>query len=106
MANVNMEVKVTNYGKASHRQAYRGLSAVSTFDGVRERRNSDISGKDVVSFIGESIQDVIEISISNGDAAHALTVTLPAEVTLSAGLQTHLSDKYIADPAISSVTFA
>ncbi|SIS53946.1 hypothetical protein [Salimicrobium flavidum] len=78
--------------------AYRVLSAKK--DG--NRVTSDMAAENVIDFIVGAVG-----TVANYDAiADDYTIELPAEVTLTAALETHLTDKLESDPLITSVTFA
>lgn len=106
MSNVNIQINSRTYGKASHRNGYRGLSANIEFDGVKRDQITDISGKNPITFIESALDKIVSSAIANEDTAHAIAIALPAEITISAGLQTHIIDKYTADSFIESVTFS
>jgi len=96
--NITLKISEGHYG-----HSYRALSAK---DADGNQLAVDIAGKAVVDFVEYAIQQGIAKILANGGNAEAFTVNMPAEIVLSAGLQTHLSDKYSADPVVSSLAFA
>ncbi|HWO74369.1 MAG TPA: hypothetical protein VNM69_00470 [Bacillus sp. (in: firmicutes)] len=99
---VNITIEVHQYqGNQGH--GYRSLLAT---DDNGMQLASDLAGMNPVDFIELAIQDVIKQSIAGNGLAQDITVNLPAEIVLTAGLQTHLIDKYSADPLVSSLAFA
>ncbi|WP_173916908.1 hypothetical protein [Halobacillus sp. Marseille-Q1614] len=86
-----------------HGADYRALTAK---DASGNTLTNDTSGMTVVEFIEKVVSKVIQRNVSKGHTANDITVNLPAEVTLSSTLQTHLVAKFTADPLVNSVTFA
>ncbi len=89
------EVERTHSGYRSFSATIDGKDLVSTIDG----------GVTAVDFIEKAVSEVISQAIDNGETAIDITVNLPATITLSEALKTHLIDKYTADEMVSSVTF-
>jgi hypothetical protein len=100
MVNVTIELR-QHAGNRGH--GYRSLLAT---DDNGMQLASDLTGMPVVEFIEVAVQDVVKQTIAGNGLAQDITVNLPAEIVLSAGLQTSLSDKFIADPLVNSVVFA
>lgn len=100
MINVNISYK-QNEGRYGH--GYRSLSAK---DNAGNQLAVNISGANPVDFIEVAVQEAVKGLIANNGAADDVTVSLPSEIVLSAGLQTSLSDKLSADPFVNSVVFA
>jgi hypothetical protein len=88
--------------EGNHGHSYRSLS-MSSDNGAKL---NNIAGVNPVDFIEASVMQVVKVLIDNNGAADDITVNLPAEIELSAGLQTSLSDKLTADPLVNSVVFA
>jgi hypothetical protein len=99
MVNVNISYK--QY-EGVHGHGYRALS-MNSDNGAKL---NNLSGANPVSFIEASVREVVKGIIANNGSDEDITVNLPGEIVLSAGLQTHLSDKFNADPLVNSVTFA
>ncbi|WP_085508803.1 hypothetical protein [Thalassobacillus devorans] len=100
---MQININVNQYEGNNFRHGYRGLNAT---DENNKRLLSDISGMSVVEFVEKALEQAVKSIVDNSGTAEAITVNLPAEVVLPAALQTHLNDKYSADPVVSSVTFA
>jgi hypothetical protein len=100
MVNVTIELN-QHAGNRGH--GYRSLIAGDDND---NRLATDLTGMSIVEFIEVAIQEVVKQTIAGNGLAQDITVNLPAEIVLSAGLQTSLSDKFIADPLVNSVVFA
>ncbi|MCM3732354.1 hypothetical protein M3196_11845 [Fictibacillus nanhaiensis] len=100
---VNVTIKLGQHGGSQFRHGYRSLLAT---DNNGMQLASDLTGMSIVDFIEVAIRDVVKQTIAGHGLAQDITVNLPAEIVLSAGLQTHLSDKFTADPLVNSVVFA
>ena len=100
---MNIIIKVNQY-QGNHGHGYRSLRAENADNG--KQLAVDLGGKAIVNFIEHAIQQGIGQIIANGGTAESFTITLPSEVTLEAELNTVLTQKYEADPLVSSLTFA
>ncbi|UOQ86197.1 hypothetical protein [Gracilibacillus salinarum] len=101
MKNVTITTKM--YEETKHAKGYRSMNA--KLDG-KNVLTSIYSNMTAVDFIEDTIKTVVADAIDNNEGELTINVTLPAEVTLSTALETHLVDKYEADEVVSTVTFA
>ncbi|WHX27445.1 hypothetical protein QNH47_06205 [Virgibacillus halodenitrificans] len=107
MANVQIEITIRNHGGESVlRPAYRALNANITYIGGGSVSVNDLTGINPVDFTGKALDKVVASIVSNGSEPADVAITMPAEIVLSAGLKTHITDKYNADPAINSITIS
>ena len=102
MTTINVTMK--NY-EGRFGQPYRGLNADITLDNGLVKTVNTIKATNPVDFIETALNEVTAITVRNGFTPTDVTINLPEEVTLPAGLQTHLVDKYSADPLVSSLIF-
>ncbi|WP_226036739.1 hypothetical protein [Aquibacillus saliphilus] len=102
--NLTTNIEMNDFNKTQTRGGYRSLAAKTVYDNGRELNYSTVVSTDIISFIEEALQDIVQKSVTNGEDPHDITVNLP--VTLSAGIKTSLSDKYQADTKVNSITFA
>ena len=100
MKNVIIEYKELN---GSHRGTYRSLIAM---DGEGARIAGDLTGMNPVDFIEQALIEIVRSTIRNGDETEEITVELPEGIALTSPLETHLNDKFSADPKVVNVTFA
>jgi hypothetical protein len=99
----NIIIELRNYEGNQFRSGYRGLTAVNANG---DSLASDITGMNPVDFIEGAVYEAVKSIVVNNSAAEDISINLPAEIVLSAGLQTSLSDKFTADPLVNSITFA
>lgn len=100
---INVNIEYYEYQSTPYGHGYRTMYA----DGDNGKRYAvDTVGMNPVDFIEVAIKEAVKTIIANHGAAEAITVTLPVEIILSAGLQTHLIDKFTSDPLVSSLTFS
>lgn len=93
----NLTIEINHY-EGSHRGKYRAASA--TLDGERLMSELDVTG--VADFTEKAIKEVINRQIRKDfDTQIELTVTAP----LSEGTKTVITDKYSADPVITTIQF-
>ena len=97
---MNIEISMRNY-EGRHGHAYRGLQAKV----AGQTLASDTSGMHIVEFIELALQKGIERVIAENGQAETFTVILPAGVVLGAELSVILTQKYEADPVVSSLVF-
>ncbi|WP_156960139.1 hypothetical protein [Oceanobacillus manasiensis] len=98
-----MTIEVKNHEQTWRRSGYRSLKATTVDEVGREYTHSTINGGDVVTFIEEAITDVLRSLLDQTAEPSAITVNVPTSVTISEALKTHLTDKYEADPVISTL---
>lgn len=96
---INIELR-NHEGRMGH--GYRGLIAK---DVNGNDLLADISGVNVVDFIESAVQEGVKRIIANNGAAESFTVSITG-ITLTAGAQTSLSDRFTSDPLVNSLTFA
>lgn len=100
---INVNIEYYEYQSTPFGHGYRTMYA----DGVNGKQYAvDSIGMNPVDFIEVAVKEVVKTIIANNGANEAITVNLPAEIVLSAGLQTHISEKFMADPLVTSLTFS
>lgn len=101
MKTITIETK--KYEVERTRTGYRSFNA--ELDG--KELTSTIDGKvTAVEFIERAVSEVVTQAINNSEDVIDITVSLPADITLTESLKTYLTDKFEADPVVNSVTFA
>ncbi|NAO99754.1 hypothetical protein FRY77_27645 [Halomonas sp. MG34] len=98
-----MTITLRDYEQNWRRGGYRGLNATTQNENGWEVTHSTISAGDVITFIEEAIANVVRSLISGSMEPVDLTINVPTSVTISEALKTHLTDKYEADPIISTL---
>lgn len=97
MTNVQI---TTQIHAGRHGKPYRSMTA--EVGGARIL--TDITGVSAVSFIEQAIEKIIATTIVGGGVAD-ITITVPQDVVLTDGMQTHIADKFEADPVVNSVVW-
>jgi hypothetical protein len=97
----NLVINYSVYAGNETRAGYRVMSA--SLDGISIL--TDIANPQVVAFVEQAIDEVINRAITSDEQSISITVSLPPQITLSENLEAHIIAKYEADPIINSLIF-
>lgn len=99
---VNINITKTVYNKGGHRAGGNAVSAEVSIVGGENNRVSIFNGT-LFDIADKGLQKAFEMALLNEYSG--LVITVNGASALSASLQTHLVDKFIAEDEIASVTF-
>ena len=97
----NLVINHSIYAGTETRAGYRVMSA--TLDG--NNILTDIANPQVVAFVEQAIDEVINRAITSDEQSISINISLPPQITLSDNLKAHITEKYEADPVINSLIF-
>jgi hypothetical protein len=83
------------------RGCYRSMSASLGGDPIL----IDTANPQVVGFIEQAIDEVVNRAIASGEQAISINISLPSSITLSDDIAAHIRAKYEADPIVDSISF-
>jgi hypothetical protein len=66
---------------------------------------TDIANPQVVAFVEQAIDEVINRAITSDEQSISINISLPSSITLSDNLKAYITEKYEADPIINSLIF-
>jgi hypothetical protein len=89
------------YAGNETRGGYRSMSASLGGDPIL----IDTANPQVVAFIEQAIDEVINRAIASGEQAISINISLPSSITLSDNLKAYIIAKYKADPVVDSISF-
>jgi hypothetical protein len=90
------------YAGNETRGGYRVMSAELSGNRIL----TDTANPQVVAFIEQAIEEVINRAITSDEQAISINISLPPSITLSDSLAAHISAKYEADPIVDSISFS
>lgn len=99
---VSININKMVYNKSFHRAGGNAYSAEVNIVGGGNDRVSIFNGT-LFDIADKGLQKVFEMALANEYSG--LVITVNGASALSASLQTHLVDKFIAEDEIASVTF-
>jgi hypothetical protein len=97
----NLTINHSIFAGSETRGGYRVMSAELNGNRIL----TDIANPQVVGFIEQAIDEVINRAITSDEQSISITVSLPPSITLSENLEAHIIAKYEADPVINSLIF-
>ncbi|GAA0427327.1 hypothetical protein GCM10008934_16400 [Virgibacillus salarius] len=105
--NVQIEITMKNYpGRHPHVAPYRAMIVHIQFEGGEDLTVNTLVATNPVEIIEQALDRTVDAIVRNEGEPADITIILPQEVLLTAGLQSHLTDKYTSDPLVNSIQFA
>lgn len=105
--NTNIIIKKAIYPATDFRPAGTAFTSVITRDGFNQELITGLHHDGIlVDEIDAAMKRLIKSMAVNAHTGAVVTVQLPAGYVLTTALKQHYIDKYVAEPEITSVTFA
>lgn len=103
--NVTITFKKTVYEETDHRNAGSALQALILFEDGRKGEVTEFNSN-LYNVADKALRRVHEIALTSNLTGLVITVNPLAGYTLNAGFKAQLSDRYVVEPEIDTITFA